>query len=74
MKFTTPNVIIVFSNKYPDTREFSEERWMIFKINAKMDLKEVTDDSSMVKKKKNKKMVNGSEDSEDGGGLADDWL
>ena len=42
MRFTNPNVIIVFSNKYPDTREFSEDRWMIFKINTKMGLEEVT--------------------------------
>ena len=42
MRFTTPNEIIVFTNKYPDTREFSEDRWMIFKINTKMDLEEVT--------------------------------
>ena len=26
MKFKKPNVIIVFSNKYPDTKEFSKDR------------------------------------------------
>ena len=44
MCFKTPNIIIVFSNMYPDTKEFSEDRWMIFKINNDMELKEVTDD------------------------------
>ena len=71
IRFTTPNVIIVFSNKYPDNRGFSEDRWMIFKINTKMELKEVTD-SCRVKKKKFKKMVKESEDTDDGGGLTDD--
>ena len=63
MRFTTPNVIIVFSNKYPDTRGVSEDRWMVFKINTKMELKEVTDSSPGVKKRK--KIVN--EDSDEGG-------
>ena len=71
MIFTTPNVIIVFSNKYPDTREFSEDRWMIFKINTEMELKEVTD-SCRVKKKKFKKMDKESEDTGESGGLTDD--
>ena len=47
--FKTPNVIIVFSNMYPDTREFAEDRWLIFKINIKMMLEEVT--SEKMKKK-----------------------
>ena len=51
MRFTTPNVIMVFSNKYPDTTEFSEDRWNIFKINAEMKLEDITD-SHMKKKKK----------------------
>ena len=38
----TPNVIIVFPNKYPDTREFSQDRWLIFMINRKMELVDVT--------------------------------
>ena len=42
MRFKTPNVIIVFSNMYPDTTEFSHDRWLIFKINTKMMLQEVT--------------------------------
>ena len=49
MRFKTPNVIIVFSNMYPDTREFSEDRWLIFKINTKMILQEVT--TEKIKKK-----------------------
>ena len=42
MIFKTPNVIIVFSNMYPDTSGFSQDRWLIFKINKKMELEEVT--------------------------------
>ena len=42
MRFERPNVIIVFSNMYPDTRGFSQDRWLIFKINTKMMLQEVT--------------------------------
>ena len=42
--FKTPNVIIVFSNKYPVTEDFSEDRWKIFMINTEMELKEVTHD------------------------------
>ena len=49
MRFKTPNVIIVFSNMYPDTREFSQDRWLIFKINSKMMLEEVTKEK--IKKK-----------------------
>ena len=42
MRFKTPNVIIVFSNMYPDTKGFSKDRWLIFKINAEMELVDVT--------------------------------
>ena len=49
MRFKTPNVIIVFSNMYPDTREFSQDRWLIFKINTNMELEEVT--TEQLKKK-----------------------
>ena len=35
---------------YPDTREFSEDRWLIFKINVKMELVDVTKEK--IKKKK----------------------
>ena len=66
MRFKTPNVIIVFSNKYPDTREFSEDRWMIFKINTMMELKEVNH-SCRVKKKMNKKIAIESDESENEG-------
>ena len=38
MTFTTPNVIIVFSNEYPNTRTLNGDRWLIFKINARMEL------------------------------------
>ena len=38
---------------YPDTREFSEDMWLIFKINTKMILQEVTTEQM-----KNKEEVN----------------
>ena len=53
MRFKTPNVIIVFLNMYPDTGEFSQDRWLIFKINKKMELEEVT-----IEKLKKKEEVN----------------
>ena len=34
---------------YPDTTEFSQDRWLIFKINTKMILQEVT--TEQLKKK-----------------------
>ena len=49
MRFKAPNVIIVFFNMEPDTREFSQDRWLIFKINTKMELEEVT--TEQLKKK-----------------------
>ena len=53
MRFKRPNIIMVFSNKYPDTCGFSEDRWLIFKINTKMMLYEVT-----IQKIKNKEELN----------------
>ena len=53
MRFKTPNVILVFSNMYPNTREFSEDRWLIFKINAKMELVDVTTETMKKKKEVN---------------------
>ena len=56
MRFKTPNVIIVFSNKYPDTREFSDDRQMIFQMNTKMGLEKVT--VAQLKKKEGGDYVN----------------
>ena len=50
MTFTTPNGIIVFSNKYPDTYELSSYRWSVFKINSGIELEEVTE--AQLKKKR----------------------
>ena len=43
VEFTRPNVVMVFSNDYPDTEKFSRGRWMIFKINSEMQLEDVTE-------------------------------
>ncbi len=44
MRFRTPNVIMVFSNGYPDTRRaLTSGRWQIFKINSEMQLEDVTE-------------------------------
>ena len=43
MRFTTPNVIMVFSHEYPDTKMFSKDKWLIFKINSEMQLEDVTE-------------------------------
>ena len=56
MTFTTPNVVMVFSNDYPDTTEFSEDRWMIFKINKDLELEEVT--VAQLKKKRRGEYTN----------------
>ena len=43
VRFTRPNVVMVFSNEYPNTEKFSRGRWLIFKINSEMQLKDVTE-------------------------------
>ena len=43
MRFRTPNVIMVFSNDYPDTGKLTRGRWTIFKINSEMELEDVTE-------------------------------
>ena len=43
VRFTTPNVIMIFSHEYPDTGKLSSVRWMIFKISSGMQLKDVTE-------------------------------
>ena len=43
VRFTRPNVVMVFSNDYPNTGKFSRGRWLIFKINSEMQLKDVTE-------------------------------
>ena len=56
MRFKTPNVIIVFLNMYPDTTWFTKDRWLIFRINKKMMLQEVTEQK--VKNKEEEEEVN----------------
>ena len=43
VRFTRPNVVMVFSNDYPNTENFSRGRWMIFKIDSEMQLEDVTE-------------------------------
>jgi hypothetical protein len=44
VRFRTPNVVMVFSNGYPDTRRaLTSGRWLIFKINREMQLEDVTE-------------------------------
>ena len=42
LKFYTPNIVVVFSNGRPETRELSKDRWKIFHIrdNDLMDVKD----------------------------------
>ena len=44
---------ILISNMYPDTRGFSQDRWLIFKINTKMMLQEVTKEQLKKKEEEN---------------------
>ena len=46
--FKRSNVIIVFSNMYPDIQQLSEDKWMILKINNMMELKHVTHYINMI--------------------------
>ena len=43
LRFKKPNVIMVFSNDYPNTCKLSPGRWLIFKINSEMQLEDVTE-------------------------------
>ena len=43
MRFKKTNVVMVFSNDYPDTGKLSPDRWLIFKINSEMQLEDVTE-------------------------------
>ena len=43
VRFTRLNVVIVFSNDYPNAEKFSRGRWMIFKIGSEMQLEDVTE-------------------------------
>ena len=61
MRFTTPNVLIVFFSREPDRSELSEDRLIILKISEDL-MGFITDDSCWVKKKK--KMFIGSDESD----------
>ena len=50
MRFTTPNVVMVFSPHEPDREKLSEDRWTILKISE--DLTGLTDITDLVMKKK----------------------
>ena len=49
LRFTSPNLIIVFSNDYPEITKFLEDTWISFKINTNLELEEVA--VAQVKKK-----------------------
>ena len=63
--FKRTNVIIVFSNKYPNIERLTEDKWLLLKINSNLELKNVTHYSTGVKINKRKKMVIESDESED---------
>ena len=46
---------MVFSNEYPDSTVSSKDRWLIFDINSKLEMEDVTVSQLMKKKKKKKK-------------------
>ena len=43
MRFKIPNIVVVFSNHMPNTRELSKHRWKIFRI-VMAGLKDITTD------------------------------
>ena len=60
----SPNIIIVFSNMYPDFHQINEEKWKIFKINRMMELKEVNIYTNRVRINNRMKMIFESDDEE----------
>ena len=61
-RFTTPNVLIVFSTCEPDCDMFSQDRWLILKISEDLTgLTEITEDCLRT----NKKMIIESDESYD---------
>ena len=61
-RFTTPNVLIVFSTREPDCDMFSQDRWLILKISEDLTgLTEITEDCLRT----NKKMIIESDESYD---------
>ena len=59
MRFTTPNVVRVFSPHEPDRENLSGDKWTILKISE--DLTGLTDITNLVKNN-NKKIENESDD------------
>ena len=59
MRFTTPNVVMVFSPHEPDREKLSGDKWTILKISE--DLTGLTDITNLVKNN-NKKIENESDD------------
>ena len=49
LNFKRKNIVIVFSNQYPDRSQFSKDRWKIFEISKDMeDLVEKEEEDSMI--------------------------
>ena len=42
IQFKTPNVVMGFSTVYPNIKAFTEDRWLILKINKEMELIDIT--------------------------------
>ena len=60
--FEKSNIIIVFSNMYPDIQQLSEDKWKIFEINKIMELKHVTHYRNRVKINNRMKRIIESDD------------
>ena len=49
IRFKAKNIVIVFSNTYPNRSQLSKDRWRIFEISK--DLKDIVEESTKCKKK-----------------------
>ena len=64
LKIKVPNVVIVFSNDWPNTRELAEDRWKFFSIEDDELEEETVGPTNLTKKNKKEKPTN-QRDSDD---------